>query len=269
VLTWSAVGGASSYNVQVTAAGGTSPIVVASVAAATYNIPAATLAKGTTYNWQVNAVTLGGTSPWSTAFSFRTSSNTVADFNGDGKTDISVYRPSNGGWYIIQSGAGAIGTGTPLATGWGGVAGDIAVSGDYDGDGKADIAIYRPSNGTWYILQSSTGTGTSVVWGTTGDLPAPRDYNGDGKTDIAVYRPSNGGWYIIQSGAGAIGTGTPLAVGWGGAVGDIAVSGDYDGDGKADIAIYRPSNGTWYVLQSSTGTGTSLVWGTTGDLPVP
>ncbi|RLD04773.1 MAG: hypothetical protein DRI56_10635, partial [Chloroflexota bacterium] len=110
-------------------------------------------------------------------------SSPVADFDGDGDTNISVYRPSNGNWYDIDLGM----------TSWG-LPGDLPVPGDYDGDATTDIAVFRPSNGKWYV----NGQGTTK-WGASGDVPMQCDYDGDGSDDIGVYRPSNGNWYILGS----------------------------------------------------------------------
>src|SRR5229473_4462420 len=91
---------------------------------------------------------------------------------------------------------------------------DIPITGDYDGDGKPDMAIFRPSDGTWFILLSSTNYTTSIAkaWGTSGDIPLSGDFDGDGKTDLAIYRPSTGMWYVLLSSANYT---TSLVRAWG------------------------------------------------------
>ena len=182
--------------------------------------------------------------------------STDADFDGDGESDIAIYR--DGTWFIRRSGDGGV-----TSVDWGGLPQDIPVPADYDGDGKTDIAVYR--DGTWHISRSSAnGQGQVVGWGGLAqDIPVPADYDGDGKTDIAVYR--DGTWHISRSSA----NGQGQVVEWGGLAQDIPVPADYDGDGKTDIAVYR--DGTWYISRSSAnGQGQVVLWGGLAqDIPVP
>ncbi|MEP6902217.1 MAG: FG-GAP-like repeat-containing protein [Actinomycetota bacterium] len=180
--------------------------------------------------------------------------NSVSDFDGDGKTDYSVYTPNTGTWKIEKSSNSSY-----SETNFG-LSGDQLVTGDYDGDGKSDIAVFRPSTGVWYILGSTSGFRANQ-FGLNGDVPVEADYDSDGKTDIAVFRPSTGVWYIAQSTLGV------RITQWG-INGDKALAGDYEGDGKADMAIYRPSTGVWYILQSSSSIALIAQWGISTDKPV-
>ena len=194
-----------------------------------------------------------------TQFGASTDIPAPADFNGDGKTDNVVFRPSTGEWHLLINGAYS-------GLQWG-TAGDIPVARDYTGDGKADFAVYRPSDGTWYILNSVTFAASVYNLGssTVGDKPAPGYYDDDGIADIAVFRPAIGTWDIRYSSNGSNATIYSTATG-----SDRPVQADYDGDLKTDAAFYRPSDGSWHILKSgNNNTETIRQWGNSSDKAVP
>jgi hypothetical protein len=177
------------------------------------------------------------------------------DFDGDDKSDLSIFRPSVGEWWYLRSSNGTNSAATL------GSASDKIVPADFTGDQKTDIAFWRPSTGEWFILRSEDYSFFAFPFGASGDIPVPADFDGDNKADAAVYRPSNTTWYIQKSTGG-----TDFTVF--GAIGDKPVVGDYDGDGKADIAIWRPSAGQWWILRSSNSTVLAATFGASTDKPV-
>jgi hypothetical protein len=183
------------------------------------------------------------------------SGTAISNFDDDDKSDVAVFRPSNGYWYSLKSTNGS------FQSFQFGESGDKPVAGDFDGDGKNDYAVWRPSNGYWYVTNSSDGSFKAVQFGTNGDVPVVGDYDGDGKADYAVYRPSNGYWFFMKStqGFGSIQFGEST---------DKTVQGDYDADGVTDVAVYRPSNGYWFINKSRDGFF-STQFGSPTDKPVP
>jgi uncharacterized delta-60 repeat protein len=228
------------------------------------------------------------------------------DFDGDGKDDIAVFRPSDRVWYLNQSTNGFYATQFGLST-------DKPVAGDYDGDGKADIAVFR--DGTWYWLRSTDGGFAYGSTGQAGDIPQ-RGFNGrffqncncPYTPGLMIFRPSNATFYIKapfqqeravdMAGITTTSTDQPVSADfdadgrddvavfrngdWSylssndflrlhyrfGLAGDKPVPADYDGDGRADYAVFRPSEGVWYIQKSTEGFF-AVQWGLSGDLPVP
>lgn len=134
---------------------------------------------------------------------------------------------------------------------------------DFDGDGRSDVSVFRPSDGVWYVLSSVDGTFKGIAFGVAADVIAPGDYDGDGRTDYCVFRPASGVWHMLTK-AGH------YSARQFGVTGDIPVPADYNGDGKTDIAVFRPSDGVWYIANSdSQGTYTFIQFGQAGDKPVP
>ncbi len=191
------------------------------------------------------------------------------DFDGDGRTDLVVYRPGTASFWLDQSTDGDLVV--PL-----GQPGDHPTSGDFDGDGRADLVAVRDgvgaAAGSWLIRMSGDGTQRSVSFGLAGDVALPGDYDGDGRDDVAVFRPppdpaasggtdptTNAQWFFERSSDGE------LAVIPFGIAGDLPAPGDYDGDGITDVAVQRAD--TRWIRLSSDGSTVARQFGSTGDVP--
>ncbi|MCO6509948.1 MAG: PD40 domain-containing protein [Aridibacter famidurans] len=226
------------------------------------------------------------------------------DFDGDGATDVSVFRPNSqptAQWWLLRSSdSGTRGLAFGTST-------DVPVAADFTGDGKTDVAFWRPSTGEWFILRSEDDSFFAFPFGANGDIPAPGDFDGDGKADPAIYRPSSGTWFIVRSSDGGlsvvpfgVAADQPIVADYDGdgkddigvyrapdnqfwlfrstdgvkafqfgAPGDRTAVGDWTGDGKADVAFFRPSSSEWYVIRSEDDSFFAFPWGATGDVPSP
>lgn len=207
-------------------------------------------------------------------------------FDGSNVMSPVVFRPVEGAWYWPH-----------LRTQFG-LPGDVPLIADPDGDGILDPFVWRPLPGTsvfyllpttgqcppWYEQEGLTADGRMSCrrpYGTPGDQPLRMDIDGDGKDDLAVYRPGNTTLYVAPSGGACTAAVPAWALGYDGRMicaknyglpGDVVVAEDYDGDGRTDLAVWRPSSGFFHISPSSgvcPDGYCELSWGLSQDIPVP
>ena len=178
----------------------------------------------------------GAVTPTPTVTSVRSAVHS-GDYDGDGTSDIAVFRESSGLWAVRG-----------ITRVYFGETDDLPVSGDFNGDGPADISIFRAASGLWAIRGL-----TRTYFGSSSDMAVPGDYDGDGSCDIGIFRPVSGLWAIRG-----------VTRDYFGASGDTPIPGDYDGDNTTEIGIFRGADGLW-ALRS----GSRDYFGNVGDSPVP
>jgi uncharacterized repeat protein (TIGR03803 family) len=264
-LTWASVVGATSYTIRRGLAHGQHAVLATGLTTSSYVDAAVT--SGQRYFYTVTALNALGDSVASYEVSISPGRGTVADFTADRRSDLVVYRPGTGEWFV-RDGSGATAPSRRFV--WG-ASTDVPVIGDFDGDGRSDLAAFR-SNGEWHIRYSSRdyAAGDVFVWGGTPDVPLSADFDGDGRIDVAVWRgdPSwlTSFWYIRLSSTNFL---VSRAYRFG-RHDDVPVVGDFDGDGRSELTMFRPSTGEWLIAYSSTEytVPVSTTWGMAGDVPL-
>ncbi len=174
------------------------------------------------------------------------------DFDGDGRSDLGVYNPTGGNWYLFKSAEG-------FSESLFGYAGTVPVPGDFDGDGRDDIGVYDDQGGKWFLSKSLEGH-QETDFGYAGTIPVVGDFDGDGRDDFGVYDDAGGSWNLFKSAAGFFHTTF-------GFDGTIPVVGDFDGDGRDDFGVYYPTGGNWYLFKSTEGFF-QTAFGYAGTIPV-
>lgn len=183
----------------------------------------------------------------------------INDFDGDGADDLAIYRQGAQSFYWVRrSSDSAI-----VAMPWG-ISGDLPYAADYDLDGKTDLHIRRGAQ-HWFQF-SGNGAVSQYGWGLPNDAFATVDFNGDGRADVAALRDSGSSivWYVRDTFTGG-GLFPLYGITWGSNSSDTRAPADYDGDGEADLAIWRSTTGQWWIRNSDTGTVTITGWGIDGD----
>ncbi len=184
----------------------------------------------------------------------------AVDFGRKGEDTMGVFRPSTRKWYLDYDN-----NGVPDKVFAFGLNGDLAVSGDWNGDGKDTVGVFRPSTRTWYLDYDNNGVPDKVfAFGLNGDLAVSGDWNGDGKDTVGVFRPTTRTWYLDYDN-----NGVPDKVFAFGLNGDLAVSGDWNGDGRDTVGVFRPTTRTWYLDYDNNGVPDKVfAFGLNGDLAV-
>jgi YVTN family beta-propeller protein len=184
----------------------------------------------------------------------------VGDWNGTGSEKVGLFRPSDGTFYLDFNGNGqwdGCGTDRCLQVG---LLNDLPVVGDWNGTGRAQVGVFRPSAGTFYLdyngngVWDGCGTDRCLQIGVSGDVPLVGDWNHTGTSKVGVFRPSAGTFYLDYNGNGVwdgCGSDRCLSIGLSG---DIPLVGDWNGTGGSKVGVFRPTDGTFYLDYNGSGT---------------